>query len=110
LRTGDLTPIRDFSHVADVVEAYALLAREGLPGEAYNVCSGEGRTIRSLLEEMLELSGVEARVEVDPERLRPAELPSLVGDPGKLRRLGWTPSRSVGDALREALGEAAAAT
>jgi GDP-4-dehydro-6-deoxy-D-mannose reductase len=110
LRTGDLTPIRDFSHVADVVEAYALLAREGVPGEAYNVCSGEGRTIRSLLDEMLELSGVEARVEVDPERLRPAELPSLVGDPGKLRRLGWTPSRSVGDALREALGEAAAAT
>jgi GDP-4-dehydro-6-deoxy-D-mannose reductase len=108
LRTGDLTPIRDFSHVCDVVEAYALLARRGVPGEAYNVCSGEGRTIGSLLDEMLLLSGIEARVEADPERLRPAELPSLVGDPGKLRRLGWAPSRSVGDALRDALKEAAA--
>jgi GDP-4-dehydro-6-deoxy-D-mannose reductase len=108
LRTGDLTPIRDFSHVADVVEAYALLARRGVPGEAYNVCSGEGRTIRSLLDEMLELSGVDARIEVDPERLRPVELPGLVGDPAKLRRLGWAPSRAVRDALREALDEAGA--
>jgi len=110
VRTGDLTPIRDFSHVGDVVEAYAILARRGVPGEAYNVCSGEGRTIRSLLDEMLRLSGVEARVEVDPERLRPSDLPSLVGDPAKLRRLGWSPSRTVGDAFRDALGEAAAGT
>jgi GDP-4-dehydro-6-deoxy-D-mannose reductase len=108
LRTGDLTPIRDFSHVADVVEAYALLARRGVPGEAYNVCSGEGRPIRGLLDEMLRLAGVDARVEVDPERLRPVEVPSLVGDPGKLRRLGWAPSRTVTDALREALAEAGA--
>jgi GDP-4-dehydro-6-deoxy-D-mannose reductase len=108
LRTGDLTPIRDFSHVADVVEAYALLARRGVPGEAYNVCSGEGRAIRSLLDEMLRIAAVEARVEVDPERLRPVEVPSLVGDPGKLRRIGWAPSRTVTDALREALSEAGA--
>jgi GDP-4-dehydro-6-deoxy-D-mannose reductase len=110
LRAGDLTPVRDFSHVRDVVEAYALLVRRGVPGEAYNVCSGEGRTIRSLLDEMLRLAGVKARVEVDPERLRPAELPSLVGDPGKVRGLGWTPSRGVTQALRDALEEAAAGT
>jgi len=110
VRTGDLTPVRDFSHVADVVEAYALLAREGVPGETYNVCSGEGRSIRGLIEDMLRLSGVEARIEVDPQKLRPAELPSLVGDPGKIRRLGWHPSRTVDDALREALEEAAAET
>jgi len=110
LRTGDLTPVRDFSHVADVVGAYALLVRNGVPGEPYNVCSGEGRTIRSLLDEMLEVAGVEARVEVDPAKLRPAEIPSLVGDPAKIRRLGWIPSRTVTDALREALEEASAAT
>ena len=110
LRAGDLTPVRDFSHVDDVVEAYALLVRRGVPGESYNVCSGEGRTIRSLLDEMLEIAGVEAHVEVDPAKLRPAEIPSLVGDPAKLRRLGWSPSRTVGDALRESLDEATAAT
>jgi len=108
LQGGDLTVARDFSHVDDVVEAYRALALRATPGEAYNVCSGEGRTIRSLLDEMLQIAGVRAEIEVDRARLRPAELPSLVGDPTKLRKLGWQPSRSVRDALREALDEAAA--
>jgi GDP-4-dehydro-6-deoxy-D-mannose reductase len=106
LQVGDLTVVRDFSHVADVVEAYRLLALRGRPGEAYNVCSGEGRTIRSLVDEMLELAGVDAKVEVDAKRFRAAEIPRLVGDPAKLRSLGWRPSRSVREALREALEEA----
>jgi len=109
LKVGDLSVVRDFSHVDDVVQAYRLLVLRGEPGQVYNVCSGEGRTIRSLLDEMLELSRVSARIEVDRERLRAAEIPSLIGDPGKLRKLGWQPSRTVRDALREALDEAAAA-
>ena len=103
IRVGDLSPIRDFSHVEDVVAAYRLLALRGAPGEAYNVCSGQGRTIQSLLEELVALSGVSARVERDEARVRPSELPSLVGDPAKLQRLGWSPSRTVTDALLDAL-------
>jgi GDP-4-dehydro-6-deoxy-D-mannose reductase len=109
LQVGDLTVTRDFSHVADVVAAYRVLALRATPGEAYNVCSGEARTIRSLLDEMLEIAAVRAAIEVDRARLRPAELPNLVGDPTKLRRLGWQPSHSVRDALRDALDEAVAA-
>jgi GDP-4-dehydro-6-deoxy-D-mannose reductase len=107
LKAGDLTVVRDFSHVSDVVEAYRLLAVRGEPGQAYNVCSGEGRTIRSVLDEMLELSGVRPRIEVDSSLLRPNDVPSSIGDPTKLLRLGWTPSRSIKDALRDVLAEAA---
>jgi len=110
LRVGDLSPVRDFSHVRDVVAAYRLLLHRGHSGSAYNVCSGQGRTIRSLLDEMLTLSGVEARVEVDPSKLRPAEIPSLVGDPSRLRGLGWEPRLSVSAALREVLDEQAPLT
>jgi GDP-4-dehydro-6-deoxy-D-mannose reductase len=110
LKTGDLSPVRDFSHVEDVVAAYRVLALRGQPGEAYNVCSGEGRTIGDLLEHLLRLSGVRARVEVDASLLRPAELPSLIGDPAKLRRLGWSPARSVADALGDAMAEAGGAS
>jgi GDP-4-dehydro-6-deoxy-D-mannose reductase len=109
LRVGDLTVTRDFSHVGDVVRAYRLLALNATPGETYNVCSGEGRTIKSLLDELLDLAGVNATVEVDRLRLRPAEIPILIGDPAKLRKLGWQPSRSVRDALRDVLEEARAA-
>jgi len=106
LKVGNLDAVRDFSHVADVVEAYRLLLHRGEPGQAYNVCSGDGRSIRGVLDRMIELVGVEARVEIDPLRFRPSELPYLVGDPGKLQRLGWRPSRPLDDALRDALNYA----
>jgi GDP-4-dehydro-6-deoxy-D-mannose reductase len=105
LQVGNLEPVRDFSHVADVVEAYRLLLQRGQPGAAYNVCSGTGRTLRSVLEELLALAGVHASVVVDPARLRPADIPSLVGDASRLRALGWRPRRTVTDALREVLDE-----
>ncbi|ABF87804.1 GDP-4-dehydro-6-deoxy-D-mannose reductase [Myxococcus xanthus DK 1622] len=104
LRTGNLDAVRDFSHVRDVVEAYRLLLDKGEPGQAYNIGSGEGRTIRSLLEEMLSLAGVSARIELDPARLRPSDIPSLVGAPDKLKALGWVPKLTVADALRDVLG------
>jgi GDP-4-dehydro-6-deoxy-D-mannose reductase len=106
LQVGNLDAVRDFSHVADVVEAYRLLLHRGEPGQAYNVCSGEGRSIRSILERMIELAGVEVRIEVDPSRFRPNDLPYLVGDPVKLQRLGWRPSRRLDDALLDALTHA----
>jgi GDP-4-dehydro-6-deoxy-D-mannose reductase len=109
LKVGDLGPIRDFSHVRDVVAAYRLMLLRGEAGAAYNVCSGAGRSIRDLLDEMLRLSGVNARVEVDPARLRPAEIPSLVGDPARLIALGWEPRLGATDALREVLEEQRAA-
>jgi len=106
LRVGNLDAVRDFSHVADVVEAYRLLLHRGESGQAYNVCSGEGRSIGGVLQRMIELAGVEVRIEVDPSRFRPSELPYLVGDPVKLQRLGWRASRTLDDALRDALAHA----
>lgn len=106
LRVGNLDPVRDFSHVADVVRAYRLLLEKGEPGQAYNVCSGEGRSIRSILERMIALAGIEARIEVDPARFRESELPYLVGDPRKVRALGLTSVHTVDEALRDALDHA----
>lgn len=108
IRVGDLTPVRDFTHVADVVDAYLLLLDRGLSGEVYNVCSGEGLSIEQALKLLQELAGTTARIEVDPERLRPAEIPWLVGDPGKLEQLGWRRTRRVRQALTEVLEESGA--
>jgi GDP-4-dehydro-6-deoxy-D-mannose reductase len=105
LKTGDLTAVRDFLHVTDVVAAYELLLSRGASGETYNVASGVGRSIRTLLDEMLSLASVTARIEVDPSRVRPIEIPEMVGDSAKLRALGWTPKSSVEKALRDVLEE-----
>lgn len=105
LRTGDLSPIRDFLHVDDVVSAYELLLRSGVAGTAYNLGSGRGRSVHSLLIEMLELTSVVARLEVDPARVRPVEIPVLIGDSTRLRALGWQPKREIRAALRDVLEE-----
>jgi GDP-4-dehydro-6-deoxy-D-mannose reductase len=89
---GDLSPVRDFSDVRDVVAAYVALAEHGVGGAVYNVCSGVGRSVRSVLDALIGLIGVPVEVAVDPARLRPADVPAMVGDATALRSAtGWTP-------------------
>jgi GDP-4-dehydro-6-deoxy-D-mannose reductase len=108
VQVGDLTPVRDFSHVEDVVDAYLLLLARGVSGEIYNVCSGQGLSIREALDTLQALLGTHAEIRVDSTRLRPVEIPWLVGHPGKLERLGWIRRRQVREALRDVLEEALA--
>ena len=92
LRVGNLDARRDFTDVRDVVRAYVSLATLGKSGEIYNVGSGVGRSVQSLLDALKSRSRVEVRVEVDPERLRPTETSALVADTTRLRdRTGWQP-------------------
>jgi GDP-4-dehydro-6-deoxy-D-mannose reductase len=106
MAVGDLSPVRDFTHVLDVVDAYLLLLERGEPGEAYNICSGEGRSIQAMLEMLQEMAGTAAQVRIDPARLRPAEIPWLVGNPGRIESLGWTRRRPLRHALRDILNSA----
>lgn len=106
LRVGNLEAIRDFSHVLDVVDAYRVLLDRGVAGEAYNIASGVGRSVLSLLAELIAMARVDVKPSVDLNRMRPVELSSLIGNASKLRAVGWNPNRSVTDALREALEEA----
>lgn len=106
VKVGNLDALRDFLHVADVVRAYRLLLGANLPDPVtvVNVASGVGVSIRSMLDELITLSGANVSVETDPARLRPSDLPECVGDFGKLNRLaGWTPTFSLTQTLRETL-------
>jgi GDP-4-dehydro-6-deoxy-D-mannose reductase len=104
IEIGNLDPTRDVSHVRDVVEAYALLLRQGAAGEAYNVCSGVGRTIGEALDVLAALSKVEIEFEIDPARLRPAEVPWMVGDPRLAREtIGWAATRAWEETARALL-------
>ena len=95
IRVGNLDARRDFTDVRDVVRAYVSLATLGKSGEIYNVGSGFGRSIQSLLDALKSRARVEVRVEVDPERLRPTETSALVADTTRLRdRTGWQPQIS----------------
>jgi GDP-4-dehydro-6-deoxy-D-mannose reductase len=104
IRAGDLSPKRDFSDVRDVVRAYRLLAERGRPGEAYNVCSGRAVAIGELAETLISLSGRPMKVVLDPDRLRPVEVPILHGDNTKVRdETGWEPAILLEQTLADVL-------
>jgi GDP-4-dehydro-6-deoxy-D-mannose reductase len=104
MRVGNLDVKRDFLDVRDVCGAYMLLLDKGAPGETYNVCSGRSYHLRDLLDRMCELAGVDVDIVVDPERLRPVDMPELRGDAAKLSAAtGWAPEVSIDDTLRSLL-------
>lgn len=101
LKVGDLSPRRDFLHVVDAVEGYVTIVERGEPGEVYNLASGTAHSIRHALDRLRAISGVDAEVETDPQRVRPVDVPLLQGDVTKLRALGWSPSHDLDAALRD---------
>lgn len=104
IRTGNLTPKRDFTDVRDIVRAYGALMRDGRSGEVYNVGSGKAMAISELLEEIRNLSDVPFRIETDPEKLRPTDLPLIEADISKLQSdTGWKPEYSLSETLIDTL-------
>jgi len=102
VRTGNLSPVRDFLDVRDVVRAYVGLLAEGEPGQVYNVARGEGLSLREIFDQLCQLVEVEAEPEVDPALLRQADIPHLVGDATKLRkRCGWAPMVPLAQTLSD---------
>lgn len=104
IRVGNLAASRDFLHVEDVVRAYELAALHGEAGEVYNVCSGEAQGLEDALERLLALARTDIAVEVDPERLRPVDVPVVQGDASRLSAAtGWRPERSFASLLPDLL-------
>lgn len=104
IATGDLSAVRDFLDVRDVVVAYRRLVQMGRPGEIYNVCSGAPLTIAAGLDILLEGARRPLTATVDPDRCRPSDTPHLVGDAAKLRdETGWVPEYDFANTLGELL-------
>ena len=104
MRVGDLDVTRDFSDVRDVVAAYVALYEKGQRGEVYNVCSGVGRTIRQILDQLIAMSPAEVEVQVDPEKVRPRRIPTFVGSAAKLKSdTGWCPRHEWPETLETVL-------
>ncbi len=105
VRVGNLSAARDLLDVEDVVRAYRRLALLGEAGTAYNVCSGVPVVIEDVARLLAELSGAEMRLVVDPELVRPVDVPVVVGDSSRLRALGWRPEVAFVETLRRVLDD-----
>jgi GDP-4-dehydro-6-deoxy-D-mannose reductase len=95
IKVGNLEPQRDVLDVRDAVRAYAAAMREAPAGVAYNVASGVGRPVRTIVEALVSQSRVPIRIEQDPARMRASDVPILVGNAQRLERAtGWRPQIS----------------
>jgi GDP-4-dehydro-6-deoxy-D-mannose reductase len=101
LQVGNLAARRDFVAATDAVAAYCVLLERGERGAIYNLGRGEAMSIEEALHRLIVVSGVRVRIEIDPQRIRPTDIPLLTADTSRLRALGWRPEVDVDDALRE---------
>lgn len=92
INVGDLTAKRDWTDVRDTVRAYWALANAGVYGDVFNICQGRAWTIQEMLDTLLSYSDAKVEIRQDAERIRPSDVPLLLGDCTKARELcGWEP-------------------
>lgn len=104
IKVGNLASQRDFTDIRDVVKAYRLLMEKAPLGEVFHIASGRAVSIQSILDKLLQLSTVTITVEKDPTRLRPSDVPIMVGDASKLKVLtGWEATIPLDQSLSDVL-------
>lgn len=104
LQVGDLNARRDFSDVRDIMRGYYLALSQGEPGEVYNLGAERSYSIREVLERLVALSTIPLRFKVDTARLRPVDIPEIVGDCSKFHaRTGWRAEIPLEESLKDIL-------
>jgi GDP-4-dehydro-6-deoxy-D-mannose reductase len=107
IKVGDLAARRDYSDVRCAVDAYVRLLEQRRGPPVFNVATGTALSMRSILDRLLALATREIAVEVDPSRIRPADIPLLVGSPRRLAKsTGWRPTRPLDETLADVLNAA----
>ncbi len=101
---GNLDAVRDFTDVRDMVRGYWMALESCEPGSVYNICTGAGFSIREVLDKLLAMSTADIEVRTDPKRLRPSDVPLLLGDSTLFQeRTGWRPRIDFDTTLRDIL-------
>lgn len=98
--TPDGTNVRDYIHVADLADSHVAAARRLLAGEpietAYNLGSGDGVSVRQIMEAMARVTGIDFVAEVGPRR---------PGDPARIVASGEKAARDLDWKMRHSLDE-----
>ena len=100
---GNMDAIRDWGHSMDYIEGMWLMLQQEIPDD-YVLATGKTASVRDALEYVCSLADLDIDdvYEVNPDFMRPADVPFLCGDSSKASRvLGWTPKHDWKSLLRE---------
>ena len=91
IETGDISIVRDFVDVRDVVRAYYRLLLDGKAGEVYNICGEKGVSLAEVVDQIADIVGVSVTTRVNPDFVRPGDNQVVIGSAEKIRQdIGWT--------------------
>jgi GDP-4-dehydro-6-deoxy-D-mannose reductase len=92
IHVGNLEASRDYSDVRDMVKGYLAAVEKCDPGDVYNICSGTTIKIGDMLNILLSLTKTKVKIQPDQSRMRPSDVPVLLGDNSKfVAKTGWSP-------------------
>lgn len=104
IRVGNLEAYRDFTDVRDIVRGYVMLMENEKFGEVYNIGSGNAYKIQDILDVLLSLSAAKIKVEIDPDKLRPSDVPIIQCDNSKIKaHVNWETQYDIKDTLKDTL-------
>lgn len=104
ITTGDLSIVRDFLDVRDVVKAYYILFKKGVSGQVYNICSGEGVTLENIIKTMCKILSIEVKTQQNPALVRPNDNKIIIGSNAKIEQTtGWQPTYTLEESLKDIL-------
>ncbi|MDO8209970.1 UDP-glucose 4-epimerase GalE [Conexibacter sp. CPCC 206217] len=101
--TPDGTAVRDYVHIEDLAHAHVLALEATRPSEhrIFNLGSGDGYSVREVIEAVRTVTGLDVPAQ-EADR-RPGDPPRLVAANGKVRaELGWSPTKSLTDMVADA--------
>lgn len=101
LHVGNLSGIRDFTDVSDMVRAYILLMEQGIIGDVYNVGSGVGTSMQQIIELLTASARTEIKIVTDSTRMRPLDIPRIIANNKKITVLGWKAQVPLKDSLQQ---------
>jgi GDP-4-dehydro-6-deoxy-D-mannose reductase len=102
IAVGITTGVRDFIDALDVGHGLVTIARRGVPGAAYNLCTGRGHSVAEVVSVLIALAGGDVIVDEDPSLSRAGEVDVMIGSPAKAASLGWRAVRPFEESLRGA--------
>ena len=92
VHVGNVDAKRDYTDVRDMVKGYLLAVEKCDPGDVYNICTGSTVKIADVLKLLLSYSKIKVEIKEDPDRMRPSDVPILLGDNSKfVAKTGWKP-------------------
>jgi GDP-4-dehydro-6-deoxy-D-mannose reductase len=102
IETGNLSIVRDFIDVRDVVKAYYMLLHRGKSGSVYNICSNKGTSLSDVLAIMKNYLNIDFEIKVNPALIRPNDNQVIIGSNHKIATaLKWRPDFTITQSLKD---------